>query len=284
MLGVLMISAASLHAWKARYLEQLLLPFVDSKELIEERAIGPYKLSLYDNRRATQLMECDISINGELWFTLKGSALEIGAQGIGVANAVGVGEDITGDGLPNVILSEYSGGAHCCWTYYVLSLNSDKTIGIVAVIHANHGEALFTDLDNDGTWECILADWTFAYWRTDFHASPAPQIVLQYCDGQYVPALHLMAAQPPSEPALMNRANQLRERFSVHGGVLSVPQEYWAEILRLIYSGHEPLAWIVADEAWPVGYPGKEQFLDEFRQQLARSPYWPAIRASSLPP
>jgi hypothetical protein len=33
-----------------------------------------------------------------------------------------LGEDVNGDGVPDVVLEAYSGGAHCCWTYYIISL------------------------------------------------------------------------------------------------------------------------------------------------------------------
>jgi hypothetical protein len=33
-----------------------------------------------------------------------------------------LGMDVNGDGVPDVVVETYSGGAHCCWTYYVVSL------------------------------------------------------------------------------------------------------------------------------------------------------------------
>jgi hypothetical protein len=30
--------------------------------------------------------------------------------------------DLSGDGVPDLALESYSGGAHCCWTYYIISL------------------------------------------------------------------------------------------------------------------------------------------------------------------
>jgi len=32
------------------------------------------------------------------------------------------GRDINGDGQPDAVLVSYSGGAHCCWTYHLISL------------------------------------------------------------------------------------------------------------------------------------------------------------------
>ena len=32
------------------------------------------------------------------------------------------GRDINGDGEPDLVFVGYSGGAHCCWTYWIVSL------------------------------------------------------------------------------------------------------------------------------------------------------------------
>jgi len=32
------------------------------------------------------------------------------------------GKDVNGDGEPDAVLVSYSGGAHCCWTYHIISL------------------------------------------------------------------------------------------------------------------------------------------------------------------
>ena len=49
-------------------------------------------------------------------------------------------------------------------------------------------------------------------------------------------------------------------------------------MLDLIYTGHDEEAWKFLDDAWPPKVHGKDAFARDFRAQLAKSPYWPAVR------
>jgi transglutaminase-like putative cysteine protease len=35
------------------------------------------------------------------------------------------GKDVNGDGYPDAVLVSFSGGAHCCWTYHIVSLGKN---------------------------------------------------------------------------------------------------------------------------------------------------------------
>ena len=50
-------------------------------------------------------------------------------------------------------------------------------------------------------------------------------------------------------------------------------EAFWSEMLDLIYTGHEPLAWQYFDMAWPAKKPGKEKFKADFKEALAESYY-----------
>jgi hypothetical protein len=50
-------------------------------------------------------------------------------------------------------------------------------------------------------------------------------------------------------------------------------EAFWGEMLDLIYSGNEPLAWQYLDLVWPPKKPGKDKFLADFKEQLADSYY-----------
>jgi hypothetical protein len=57
-------------------------------------------------------------------------------------------------------------------------------------------------------------------------------------------------------------------------------------MLDLIYSAHADEAWKFLDAAWPPKVTGKDKFAHDFRTQLAKSKYWPAVEAmnSAKPP
>jgi hypothetical protein len=79
-----------------------------------------------------------------------------------------VGTDITGAGKPNAIVSDWSGGAHCCFTLRIFELG--KQFKEIAKIEAGHSDgAKFVDLDHDGFYEFEGNDWAFAYWESFLH-------------------------------------------------------------------------------------------------------------------
>ena len=196
--------------------------------------------------------------------------------------------DITGDGVPDLILLDYTGGAHCCHQYSILSLG--KTFKKIADIDGKDSQVLFKDINGDGVFELALADATFAYWNTAFSESPLPKVVLQFQDGKYALARGLMSAPPPLPAMLAARLKAVRSEMrpsADNPAALTIAPALWNFMLDLIYSGNGDLAWKVFDQAWPDGAQGwcpdsgeitKEEFLSNFRKQLAESPYWLGIK------
>ena len=95
------------------------------------------------------------------------------AELIGVAP----GDDLTGDGVPNLLLEAYSGGAHCCFSYVLLALG-DAVEVLWEGFLADAG-AVAVDLRNDGAVQLMSADMSFAYAFCSFAETPAPAVVLE---------------------------------------------------------------------------------------------------------
>jgi len=70
-------------------------------------------------------------------------------------------KDINGDGFPEVVLSDYSGGAHCCTTIAVISLRPQGPV-VIFNEELGSGGADFKDIDGDGRRE-IRCDHLFEY-------------------------------------------------------------------------------------------------------------------------
>lgn len=86
------------------------------------------------------------------------------------------GDDLTGDGVPNLLVEAYSGGAHCCFSYALLALGDELTVlweGFLA-----DAGAVAVDLRNDGAVQLMSADMSFAYALCSFAETPAPAVVL----------------------------------------------------------------------------------------------------------
>jgi len=187
-----------------------------------------------------------------------------------------IGTDVTGLGLPDLVIGEWTGGAHCCFVFYVFELGPER-LRKVATIDARHSDRVyFEDVDHDGRIEFLMNDWTFAYWHTGFMQSPAPDITLRFRDGRFRLALELMRKPSPRDEVLAQRAKEIAAKWnSLEPGP---PHEYWGELLDLIYSGNAGRAWKFAEQCWPREKDGKEEFVNDFRKQLRQSPYWHDLR------
>ena len=110
------------------------------------------------------------------------------------------GADLTGRGQPDLIVREYSGGAHCCATYTIFELGD--TFQEVAVFETQHGRVQFEDLDGNGIPVIKLQDWAYAYEFACFAASYAPDVIMRFDGNKYVIATDLMTTPPLSEEEL----------------------------------------------------------------------------------
>lgn len=294
--GLIVLGTVLMLAGGAGYLgvqhgPGLLRAVLPQWRLVRTWSLGRFEVRLYGDRWYDRPMQVRILHDGRVAFTLTNWALDVGGRDRS-GQPVGLGVDITRDGVPDLILSEYSGGAHCCSMYWVLELDPEQGPRPLARVDALHGDALFEDLDGDGVFEVLTQDWTFAYWPTSFAGSPHPDVTLRLRSGRYTLADDLMVRPRPAAAALAELAQRIRADAGwARGGV---PPAYYEAILNLIYSGQPGAAWELADAAWPpeadavpdaaaaaAGLTRKAAFLAELRGYLVRSPYWPDIHGLS---
>ena len=190
---------------------------------------------------------------------------------------VRMGADVTGEGKPNLVIGRWSGGAGCCYGIEVFEVGSDFR-KITDIDLQRSADAEFADVDGDGRLELVAADWTFAEWHAPLADSPAPQVLLRYRSGAFHLAADVMK-KPAPRPAELEAKLQQVIASPGWGNPQDPPSRLWAAMLDLIYSGNALEAWNFCDDAWPAGRAGKEEFVREFRGQLARSPYWADLRA-----
>lgn len=163
------------------------------------------------------------------------------------------GQDITGEGDPDLIVERYSGGAHCCGGTYVLSLGAEvRRIDIPCPPRGNVSRLSpdplipwgFHDLDDDGVFEFVTWDDSFAYLFGSYVGSPAVPVVLQYAsDRGYVPANHFLLES--YEVAILEQKAWMKSS-SLFSRDREVTRSAVAQLALLyLYSGR-------ADEAWKV--------------------------------
>jgi len=189
-----------------------------------------------------------------------------------------IGKDITGDGEPNLVVYEYTGGAHCCHIYHVFQLG--ENLRFIGTLNGESDEGLsFYDDNEDGIPEFWTCDSTFEYWKTGSAWSPKPWVALEYKNGQYRLSKRCMYDPHLSEKDIKVKADNARTNcFKTFEKYHEPDTMLWETMLELIYSCRGDLAKIYIDLAWPKQLSGKKEFIKEFIQQLAESPYYDDLR------
>jgi len=126
------------------------LIYPDGKVFILDRQLsGPFSAggARYAAEYGTWVVQADGQKTGS-----PGQDIKLQLSGLG---------DINGDGWPEVVLEDYSGGAHCCTLLIVLSLRAEGPAVIFAE-HLGSASASMQDLDGDGRKE-ILTEHLFEY-------------------------------------------------------------------------------------------------------------------------
>ena len=183
--------------------------------------------------------------------------------------------DKTGDGNPDVMLEYYSGGAHCCTTYYFIELPKSGPVAIREVDTGNAGMIPISKAASGGL-RFETADNAWAYWNMSFAGSPMPSVILEFKDGVAKPNFALMKKPAPSMAVLKRKAAAASKKISNDPYTepsMDFEDAFWSEMIDLIFTGHEDLAWQYFDLVWPKAKPGKAKFLADFKETLAGSYY-----------
>ena len=195
------------------------------------------------------------------------------------------GTDITGRGYSEVIVSEWTGGAHCCLNDYVFQVT--PTFRLIDTLQAGDEDlAHFAHLDSTGRWYFFTQDWTFAYWHGSFAGSPQHEVILQFVEdasgGHYHLALDKMRRPAPSAVEWAQLQRAIREDIATKQSrdVSAFRNSLWQPVLDLLYTGHSDLAWKLIDEAGPEAQSGSAPSLSDFCSTLKESRYWPDLRRS----
>jgi hypothetical protein len=194
------------------------------------------------------------------------------------------GTDLTGRGRPDMIVTTWTGGPHCCFYHTIFELKPE--LRVVARIDDGDGDlAHFEDLDGNGHYYYKGNDWTFAYWDASLEDSAAPAVVLRFVDndqgGRYHIAMDKMRTSEPTSEQWKKAIQDAGEGF-VAGGNFGdgTGSKLWSNMVNMIYTGHSHLAWKLLDESWltpdqsQAQDTNKDKFLSSFCSQLKTSQYW----------
>ena len=191
------------------------------------------------------------------------------------------GDDITGDGIPNLVVI-YNGGGNSSFNQscYIFSLG-DQFHLIQCLPEGN-----FVDINQDGKLDCIAYEPGFTFWHACHAGSPLPKLVYEYCGNDYLLAPALMYKPLPSKEEMEQSLSQMKDIFEYisserdfvwNDKETNVPSFIWSYMLDLMFSGHPYEAYNFLDKIWPEGREDKSYFRYEFNKQLEEDTFWPAL-------
>jgi hypothetical protein len=200
--------------------------------------------------------------------------------------------DINKDGKNEIMIHEYTGGAHCCNLYTIYSL--DSAAMAIFDFNAEHTGLYILDIDNDSLFELISGDCSFAYWQTSYAESPRPGLIWRWDNGKYRLAnFHYsdyLLEEQKSEDGIrelaylkeaINTAKYNIKEYKYNWDYTEFPPaKLWGIMLDYIYAGKSNVADSIFNALWPPEIAGKEEFYKDFRGALEHGPYWKELQES----
>jgi hypothetical protein len=239
------------------------------KTLQATRPAG-YSVSLSRDRRGNNVPALRVKLSG------RGEPVWFEDHFAGYVTPV---TDLNGDGIPDAIVRTHSGGAHCCSTYRIVSLERSGP-RVLLEYAAGNGGLKPVDVDGDGIAELMTGDDVWAYWNTSYAGSPRPDVILAWDGTTWSFSGVLNRRRPPPPLELDNVEARLKPLLNagLWGG-----SELWMQMLELIYHGNADRAYELLVNVWPekTRWEGvsRHQFWADFRRQLAKSTFADAIYA-----
>lgn len=182
-----------------------------------------------------------------------------------------VGMDFSGEGVPELLVSEWSGGAHCCYSFHLFRL-SDTFSKLQDIPLQDADESSFVRRPDERGLVIATADYTaFAYFPKGFAGSPAGRVFLSFQGDKFKPDAALMKAAAPKAGETAHCAVLFKPSRDWKDGQ---PRGMWYYATDLIYSGNAAEAWSFLDQAWGGSAADKKKYLDDYQQRLKKSIYY----------
>ncbi len=142
-----------------------------------------------------------------------------------------------------LIVEQYSGGAHCCWTYRFLDLSGESLKEIFSSGDYPVGyQGSYVDLNNDGTNEWTQYLLTFDYFLVLSHAmAPIIPVIFKFENGTFVPAnpefRSILLKDINSSKQFLKNSSPIHEPIRGDSHQLETFSHLMKVMLTLYYSG-----------------------------------------------
>jgi len=203
----------------------------------------------------------------------------------------GLGKESTRFGLfsllggtaKQLVIMQYTGGAHCCWTYRIYDFHpnlrvifDDESYGLDYLGY----ELLPRDIDSDGKFELTQAVMTFDYFHMSHASSVFPVALFSYNEKSrtYVPANHRFSAYVLEDIEHDLKALEMASR-NVNAADIQNKEEYLSAVFRVllkrIYAGEEAEAWKFFDTEYRLS--DKSELKSDIRKALRHDPIYRSV-------
>ncbi len=193
-------------------------------------AWGPYAMRLED-------YHSEDGLGGQRLLLIKDGEETVLADGVRVRYSLA---EVTGEGLPELLVTGYSGGAHCCFSEYVFSLQNGRVVTLSAGDWGNGGLLAARDQNGDGQDELTFV-YVYGYLGGLCYAcSPALWRTFEWRGGLFVDATRRF---PDITRKHMEEARKALLRETEGDGRRHWAAEYWINAYAL-GQGDGAWAWL----------------------------------------
>lgn len=168
------------------------------------------------------------------------------------------------------IFSKWTGGAHCCFSLYLLNMNDLN----IQVIEGGNFHPELVDLDSDNIPEIEVLDDFLAYQFSSFASSAIGKIIFKFSNNTYEVDADLMLKPAPNLATYEKLILKWQQSFRDEETGETPPPDFMQEMTDLVFSGNNDTALQLLDASWPKNLPGKDKFWSEYEELLNESRYY----------
>jgi hypothetical protein len=175
--------------------------------------------------------------------------------------------DITGDNIPDLVITEYTGGASCCWGFHLFRLGEQFKY----VQWLDNGKEEVTRFsfpeENDGF---AITDSTYAYWEGPGYDGPSLYYWQTPVGDHFEVALESFTRPRFTKAAFAKAIAEIKQEISPDSVLPN--GEMRRHVIELATSGHLIHALDLAKAVWPQAN-NQHRTLDSFLTAIANAPY-----------
>lgn len=278
--AVLLIAPLTATAFFSGY-PRVKAAFTPKWQTIRTHTIGKYTIRELQARDDLGADAIEIRFGNQLFARHEGFYLAVVGHSVNASLTFGVGDDINRDGVPDLIITQGTGGTGCVERHTVYSLADppDDFYGFrpVAVFELC---GYRDDLDHDGSIEFIGRDRTFSSRWTAGGGSPYPRVIYRIAERhEAVLADDLMLAPLVTDDELEVLITEARAQTDWFSHIECVLKRFF----DLIYCGNEAAAWRFYNSAFdPAHFGNPPGYAAELRAELGdalrQSPFYLAVK------